>query len=106
MQAKNFDPELLRLHPNWGHGIPEPALGNSLSNPCHKIKLKETDKKNEGVSHNIRVRESRKTVIYTTIVREYASKAVPKPETIGLVSIAEFSAIRYSVSVETLESLK
>jgi len=26
MQAKNFDPELLRLHPNRGHGTPESAI--------------------------------------------------------------------------------
>jgi len=28
-QAKNFDLELLRLHPNRGHGYSELALGNS-----------------------------------------------------------------------------
>jgi len=45
----------------------------------HKIKLKETDRKNEGVSHNIQNQESRKAV--RQIVREYASEAVPKSET-------------------------
>jgi len=35
MQAKNFDLELLSLHPNWGHGAVELALGNSLrADPC------------------------------------------------------------------------
>jgi len=32
-QAKNFDSELLRLHLNRGHGIPESASGNSPSGP-------------------------------------------------------------------------
>jgi len=31
MQAKNFGPELLSLHPNQGHGTPESALDNSPS---------------------------------------------------------------------------
>jgi len=30
MQVKNFDLELLSLHPNRGHGAAELALGNSL----------------------------------------------------------------------------
>jgi len=73
MQAKNFDPELLRLHPNRGNGTLESALGNSSSNRpvSHKIKLKDTDKKNGRVSHNIRNRESRKAVpAYKTRVCE------------------------------------
>jgi len=64
MQAKNFDPELLRLHPNRGHETPESALGNSSSNRpvSHKTKLKETDRKNGRVSHNIQNRKSREAV--------------------------------------------
>jgi len=55
MQAKNFSPEFLSLHPNQGHGTPESTLGNSPSSRpvLHKIKLKETDRKNGRVSHNI-----------------------------------------------------
>jgi len=64
IQAKNFDLELLRLHPNRGHGTPESTLGNSHSNRpvSHKTELRETDRKNEGVSYNIRNRESRKAI--------------------------------------------
>jgi len=66
MQAKNFDLELLRLHPNRGHGIgTESALGNSPSGRpvSHKTELKESDRKNGRVSNNIRNCESRKVVL-------------------------------------------
>jgi len=81
MQAKNFGPELLSLHPNRGHRTPESALGNSPSSRpvSHKIMLKETDQKNGRVSHNIQNLESRKAV--PEIVREYASETVLTPET-------------------------
>jgi len=87
MQAKNFNPELLSLHPNRGHGTPESALGNSpLSRPVsHKIKLKDTDGKNGSVTvitseNKSHVRLSRQ------IVCEYASTRVklcqnPRPNT-------------------------
>jgi len=54
MHAKNFDLELFSLHPNWGHGTSESALGNSPpSRPVsHIAKLKETDKKDEAVSQD------------------------------------------------------
>jgi len=47
MQAKNFNLEILSLHPNWGHGTTESALGNSppSRSVSHISKLKETDKK-------------------------------------------------------------
>jgi len=62
MQAKNFGPELPSLHPNQGHGTHESALGNSPSSRpvSHKIKLKETDRKNGRVSHNNQNQESHK----------------------------------------------
>jgi len=62
MQAKNFDFELFRLHPNRGRGTPESfeALGNSPSRfVSQKIELKKTDRKTQGISHNIRDRASR-----------------------------------------------
>jgi len=95
MQAKNFGPERLSLHPNRGYGTPKSALGKSSSSRpmSHKIKLKETDRKNRRVSHNVRNQESRKAVpADSTRVR---GEAVPKPETrhIGLVSAAERNAI-------------
>jgi len=79
MQAKDFNLEFLRLHPNRGHGTPESALGNSLSgrSVSYKSRLKEADKKTRGVSHNIRNRESRKTVpAHNAIAREYANTRV------------------------------
>jgi len=104
MQAKNFGPELLSLHPNRGHGTPELALGNSPSSRfvSHKIKLKETNQKNGRVSHNIRNLESHKAV--PAIVREYARMRVklfrhPRPN-VGLVSAAK----RRSISAEALEN--
>jgi len=33
MQVKNFTPELLSLHPNWGHGTPESAIA-PRADPC------------------------------------------------------------------------
>jgi len=99
MQAKNFDPELLRLHPNWGHGNPESTLGNSPSSRSvsYKIKLKKIDKKNGRVNHNIRNRESRKAV------PAYSTRVKPCRNPIGLVSAAEHNAIRHSVSAFQLE---
>jgi len=75
MQTKNFDPELLRLHPNRRHGT---SLGNSPSGRpvFHKTELKETDRNNEGVSYNIRNRESRKAVpTYSTRKKRLAATA-------------------------------
>jgi len=59
MQAKNFGSELISLHSNRRHRTPESALGNSPSSRpvSHKIKLKETDRKNGRVSHNVRNQE-------------------------------------------------
>jgi len=54
MQAKKFNLELFRLHPNRGHGTPESALGNSSpGRPMfHKTELKETERNNGRLSHN------------------------------------------------------
>jgi len=46
MQAKNFDSELLRLHPNRGHGVGIRQIPRAVS---HKIKLKETRRTGESV---------------------------------------------------------
>jgi len=64
MQAKNFDLELLSLHPNWGHGAAELALGNSLrADPCPTlIKLKETDHESSRSQSQDLKHASRKTV--------------------------------------------
>jgi len=98
MQAKNFDLKLLSLHPNWGHGTPESALGNSPRvDPCPTlIRLKETDHEISGSQSLESNHASRKAV---PAQRTRVSNAVPTPETqrVELVSAAERNASRRHV---------
>jgi len=83
MQAKNFNLEILSLHPNRGHGTPELALGNSppSRSVSHISKLKETDKKSKSVSHKSRNHASRQVVpAYSTRVHEFAVVLTPEPD--------------------------
>jgi len=50
MQTKNFDLELLSLHPNWGHGTSESALG-PRTDPCPT--LLNTGSQSEGQSNSL-----------------------------------------------------
>jgi len=84
MQAKNFDLELLSLHPNRGHGAAELALGNSLRADPYPtlIKLKETDHKSSRSQSQDLKHASRKIVPVESLrVREFKCEAVPTPET-------------------------